>query len=54
MTDTERITNEVYDRFMEKHENPMNAAIGARNGLILAVILWGLVLVAVLLIRGCK
>jgi hypothetical protein len=65
MTDTERITNEVYDRFrdpdrsplyvpVEEHENPMDAAIGILNGLILGILFWGLVLVTILLIRGCK
>ena len=51
MTDTERITNEVYDRFLtpdvstlyapvEEHESPMDAIIGIRNGLILGIIFW--------------
>jgi hypothetical protein len=66
MTDTERITNEVYDRFLDPDESPLYApaeeyedptapAIGIRNGLILSILFWlGLVLVAILLIRGCK
>jgi hypothetical protein len=51
MTDTERITNEVCNRFLapdgsalyapvEEHENPMDAAMGIRNGLILDIIFW--------------
>jgi hypothetical protein len=60
MTDTERITNEVYDRYMADpfyapiDEDPLAPAIGIRNGLILGIIFWGLALVAILLIRGCK
>jgi hypothetical protein len=66
MTDTKRITSDVYYRFpdvdedplddppAEEYEDPMATAIGIRNGLILGIIFWGLVLVAILLIRGCK
>ena len=50
MTDTERITNEVYDRYTGMsgnplyapidYEDPMAPAIGIRNGLILGIIFW--------------
>ena len=45
MTDTERITNEVYDRYMAGpfyapiDEDPLAPVIGIRNGLVLGIIL---------------
>lgn len=55
MTDTERITNEVCNRFLapdgiplyapvEEYEDPLAPAFGLRNALILGVLFWAAII----------